>query len=57
MKFNWKFFCGGGIVWSALLGGLDYWQGNMLGAKLQLILGLAYSAGLVYLSLKEKKND
>ena len=57
MKFNWKYFCGGGIVASLLFGGIDYWSGNMIGAKLQLIFGLAYSAGLVYLSLKEKKND
>jgi len=57
MKFNWKFFLWGGVIWSTLFGGIDYFSHNMFGAKIQLIFGLGYAAGLVYLSLKEKKND
>jgi len=57
MKFNWKFFCKGGIVWSLLFGAYDLYTGNIVGAELQGIFGLAYAAGLAYISLKEHKND
>ena len=57
MKFNWKTFCWGGIAVSVLFGGMDYLAGNIVGAKMQLVLGLAYTAGLLHLSIKEHKND
>lgn len=57
MKFNWKFFCMFGILWSLLFGGMDLVAHNLLGAKIQLVFLLAYSMGLTYLSLKEKKDD
>ena len=55
MKFNWRFFCLFGILWSLLFGGMDFFNGNMAGAKIQFIFFCAYAAGLVWISLKEHK--
>lgn len=54
-KFNWKLFCLVGLICCAVFIVWHLFNGNMIGARIQFIVGLAYAAGLTYLSLKKKE--
>jgi hypothetical protein len=54
---NWRFFCIFGMIWSLLWFFIDHSRGNIVGAEIQLIFGLAYTVCLTYLSLKGKNKE